>query len=61
MRGTLSDPGFPAVAAQLGLMKYWKTTHTRPDVCKKGRAAFLPNDLTIIDVGQYPQMVESED
>ena len=35
MRGTLTDPGFPALAAQLGLMKYWKTTHTRPDVCNE--------------------------
>ena len=35
MRGTLSDPGFPAVATQLGLMKYWKTTRTRPDVCNE--------------------------
>jgi tetratricopeptide (TPR) repeat protein len=35
MRGTLSEPGFPAVAAQLGLMKYWKTTHTRPDACNE--------------------------
>jgi tetratricopeptide (TPR) repeat protein len=33
LHGTLSDPGFPAVATQLGLMKYWTTTHTRPDVC----------------------------
>lgn len=33
MLGTLADPDFPAVATQLGLMKYWKTTHTRPDVC----------------------------
>jgi tetratricopeptide (TPR) repeat protein len=33
MRGTLADPGFPAVAKQLGLMKYWKTTHTKPDAC----------------------------
>ena len=33
MRGALSDPGFPAVAAQLGLMRYWKTTHAKPDVC----------------------------
>jgi tetratricopeptide (TPR) repeat protein len=33
MRGTLNDPGFPEVATQLGLMKYWKATHTRPDVC----------------------------
>ena len=33
MHAVLSDPGFPAVARQLGLMSYWKTTHTRPDVC----------------------------
>ena len=35
MRATLADPGFPAVAKQLGLMEYWKTTHTRPDVCNE--------------------------
>jgi len=35
MRGTLADPAFPAVAEQLGLMKYWKTTRTRPDVCNE--------------------------
>jgi len=29
MRATLRDPGFPAVAAQLG----WKTSRARPDVC----------------------------
>jgi hypothetical protein len=34
MRETLRDPGFPALAAQLGLMKYWKASHTRPDVCQ---------------------------
>jgi tetratricopeptide (TPR) repeat protein len=33
MRGAMRDPGFPAVAQRLGLMHYWKTTHTRPDVC----------------------------
>ena len=33
MRGALSDPSFPSVAERLGLMKYWKTTHTKPDVC----------------------------
>ena len=38
MRGTLSDPGFPAVAVQFGLMNYWKTTHTRPDVCGEKNA-----------------------
>jgi tetratricopeptide (TPR) repeat protein len=32
-RGILNDPGFPALAAQLGLINYWKTTHTRPDAC----------------------------
>jgi tetratricopeptide (TPR) repeat protein len=35
MRGTLADPGFPTLAAQLGLLKYWTTTHTRPDVCNE--------------------------
>jgi hypothetical protein len=33
MRGTLDDPGFSGVAMQLGLLKYWTTTHTKPDVC----------------------------
>jgi hypothetical protein len=33
MRGVLRDPGFPAVANQLGLMRYWKTSRTKPDVC----------------------------
>jgi hypothetical protein len=33
MRATLSDPEFPALAAQLGLMNYWKKSHTKPDVC----------------------------
>lgn len=32
-RGLLRDPAFPAFAQQLGLMSYWKTTRTRPDVC----------------------------
>jgi hypothetical protein len=35
MRAILNDRRFPAAAAQLGLMKYWKTTHTRPDVCNE--------------------------
>lgn len=38
MRGTLDDPGFPALAEQLGLMKYWKSTGTRPDVCNETTA-----------------------
>jgi tetratricopeptide (TPR) repeat protein len=33
MRGVISDPSFPAVAQRMGLMTYWKTTHTKPDVC----------------------------
>jgi tetratricopeptide (TPR) repeat protein len=36
MRGVLDEPGFPTVAAQLGLVRYWKTTHTQADVCKTG-------------------------
>ncbi|BCW89709.1 hypothetical protein sos41_28750 [Alphaproteobacteria bacterium SO-S41] len=35
MRATLDDPGFPALAEKLGLMKYWKATGTRPDVCNE--------------------------
>ena len=35
LRGTLADPGFPAVAEQLGLLDYWKTTRTKPDVCNE--------------------------
>jgi hypothetical protein len=33
MASALSDPSFPAFAARVGLMRYWKTTHTKPDVC----------------------------
>jgi hypothetical protein len=33
MRSALGDPSFPAVAEKLGLLKYWKTTRTKPDVC----------------------------
>ena len=41
MRGALGDPGFPAVARQLGLIDYWKKTGTRPDVCAlQGAPAF---------------------
>jgi hypothetical protein len=35
MRGILADPGFPALATQLGLFKYWTTTRTKPDVCNE--------------------------
>lgn len=33
MRRVLHEPAFPAVAGRLGLMNYWRTTRTRPDVC----------------------------
>lgn len=36
MRGVLNDPGFPMAAKRLGLMTYWKTTRTKPDVCSAG-------------------------
>lgn len=32
-RGILDDPAFPAFAQNIGLMRYWKATHTKPDVC----------------------------
>jgi DNA-binding winged helix-turn-helix (wHTH) protein len=35
LRGILADPGFPALATQLGLLKYWTTTRTKPDVCNE--------------------------
>jgi hypothetical protein len=38
LRPALSDPSFPALAEKLGLMKYWKTTHTKPDVCSAAGA-----------------------
>ena len=33
MRAVLSEPSFPALAQQLGLMNFWKTSRTKPDVC----------------------------
>lgn len=33
MRGALDDPGFPELATQLGLMKYWTATRKKPDAC----------------------------
>lgn len=33
MRGVLDDPGFLGVARELGLLTYWRTTATRPDIC----------------------------
>lgn len=38
MRASLDDPGFPALATQLGLMEYWKTTRKKPDVCNEKTA-----------------------
>ena len=38
MHGTLSDPAFPAAATRLGLIKYWRTTRTRPDACNEPAA-----------------------
>ena len=35
MRRARADPGFPAVAKQLGLLNYWTRTHTKPDVCNE--------------------------
>jgi tetratricopeptide (TPR) repeat protein len=41
MRSALDDPGFAALATQLGLMKYWKATRTKPDACNdKSSPAF---------------------
>ena len=33
MRAALNEPTFPALAQRLGLIRYWRATHTRPDVC----------------------------
>ena len=33
MRGVLNDPRMPSLLQRLGLMKYWRATHTKPDVC----------------------------
>ena len=33
MRDVLNDPTIPGVLERLGLMRYWKVTHTKPDVC----------------------------
>jgi tetratricopeptide (TPR) repeat protein len=38
MRGVLDDPDFPAVANRLGLIRYWKASRTRPDVCVRNNA-----------------------
>ena len=33
MDGARRDPSFPGVVQRLGLIEYWKASHTRPDVC----------------------------
>lgn len=33
LAGARSDPAFQTVAQRMGQMTYWKTTHTKPDVC----------------------------
>ena len=38
LAGALRDPSFPAFAERVGLMRYWKTTHTKPDVCSTAGA-----------------------
>ncbi|QIK95907.1 toll/interleukin-1 receptor domain-containing protein [Sphingomonas sp. HDW15A] len=38
MRETLRDPRFPPLAQRLGLLKYWETTRTKPDVCQEPNA-----------------------
>lgn len=38
MRRTLTDPGFPAVAQQLGLMSYWRSMRVKPDACSQASA-----------------------
>ena len=38
MGGAIRDPAFPAFANKYGLMTYWKTTRTRPDICSAKEA-----------------------
>ena len=33
MRGALRDPAAAGVVGRIGLIKYWRASHTRPDVC----------------------------
>ncbi len=43
MREVLNESAFPALAERLGLMDYWRKTHTKPDVCAtKGPPPFCP-------------------
>jgi hypothetical protein len=41
MRGALNDPKVPALLERVGLMKYWRATRTKPDVC--GKSARRPS------------------
>ena len=38
MRAALNDPALPALLDRLGLMTYWRSTHTRPDACATANA-----------------------
>jgi tetratricopeptide (TPR) repeat protein len=38
LAGALHDPAFPEAAEHLNLMKYWRTTDTKPDVCRQPNA-----------------------
>jgi tetratricopeptide (TPR) repeat protein len=33
MRDVLNEPAIPGVLQSLGMVRYWQTTHTKPDVC----------------------------
>ena len=38
MAGAIREPSFPALGQRLGLMRYWKVTYTKPDVCPQRTA-----------------------
>jgi tetratricopeptide (TPR) repeat protein len=41
MRATLGDPAFTTLIQRLGMINYWRTTHTKPDACStKGAPPF---------------------
>jgi tetratricopeptide (TPR) repeat protein len=41
MRATLGDPAFTSLVQRLGMINYWRTTHTKPDACStKGAPPF---------------------
>lgn len=41
LAGARADPDFPGVLQRLGLIRYWKASHTRPDFCT------VPNAPTV--------------